>query len=413
MTSLNESFGGNGSGWTTTFESTEPQLTSERCSHALAQLFEKRAELSVAVEASSHPSGLDSLLAQPWLYAGGGLGNMDECPFQVCLAGAGFRRDSVTFASVCIVPQCSAEDLGAGDFSAVATRVSSEATESPLVHEYITLLRRIKVINKFLGTGWTCGDFEIPWSFGPFGQIFLLFSICCLVLFLAGTSFYSQRMRFNWVLCACETFDGRRHVSKLLRRHSSRTAILDGLRVFSLFWIILGHTMAIMSTSGAGYENPANFLPPEGLTTTWGGQLLFSSRFAVDTFLCISGFLLVHILQDKLPTNNSLSSIYLIPRLILGRVARVLPVYAFSLGFYTQIAPHLGSGPFWYQWLGLLVSAQSFFIILQPKNSLKTTLGEETLRRLCVDERIFYQQLRAMGRSVDGDVFLPFLVSCR
>ena len=121
---------------------------------------------------------------------------------------------------------------------------------------------------------------------------------------------------------------------------------------------MLGHTMAIMSSSGAGYANPANFLPPNGLTTTILGQLLFSSRLAVDTFLCISGFLVVHVLSRKVAVRDGESLVFAymasLPKLVITRVARILPLYALCVGFYTQIAPHMGSGPFWYQWLALL-----------------------------------------------------------
>jgi peptidoglycan/LPS O-acetylase OafA/YrhL len=128
---------------------------------------------------------------------------------------------------------------------------------------------------------------------------------------------------------------------------------------------MLGHVMAIQSSSGAGYSNPSNFLPPAGLTTTLIGQLLFSSRLAVDTFFVISGYLVVHVLLKKAPLLTPPRSLsfckdvvlrYMtaIPLLLLTRMGRILPLYAMCLGFYTQIAPQLGGGPFWHQWIHLL-----------------------------------------------------------
>jgi peptidoglycan/LPS O-acetylase OafA/YrhL len=70
-----------------------------------------------------------------------------------------------------------------------------------------------------------------------------------------------------------------------------RFIALDGLRAISILWIILGHTLTV-STS-IGLLNPAAVLPPEGFLRHTSAQLLLSSRFAVDTFFFISGFLVV------------------------------------------------------------------------------------------------------------------------
>ena len=74
--------------WSTSLYSEDPVLTSSRCVSALRDFFNHPSLLAVATESSSHPTGLQSVLAQPWLYAGGGLGNIPECPLQTCLAGA-------------------------------------------------------------------------------------------------------------------------------------------------------------------------------------------------------------------------------------------------------------------------------------------------------------------------------------
>ena len=141
------------------------------------------------------------------------------------------------------------------------------------------------------------------------------------------------------------------HLRRLIQ-HRPETACLDGLKVGSLLWIISAHVMAIESSTAAGYLNPKDFLPPHGITTTFLGQLLFSSRYAVDTFLCISGYLAVHVLQRKL--KPSATSNWHILGVLLMRLLRILPLYMFCLGFWMFIAPHLGAGPFWYQWENFL-----------------------------------------------------------
>lgn len=424
--------------WSSSLDSEPPLLTSERCSQSLGTFFQDATALALATEASSHPTGLISLYAQPWVYAGGGLGNMDECPLQTCLAGAGTRRDSLTFASVCMVPECTAYDLAAEDFNSAVERNSMDSIDVEQAAEYLTLNRNIASLNKFLGTGWVCGDFQVPWSFWPFGLPYMSTMLVLMILAVTGTlKKRAQRLQRPSVVrisglnhidnddaiasqdevagllengCQEEeeekkqdyspavqhptskengsvenmttrkpapnemvvpsnpiwsAFDVSEHIQRITSQHCTETACLDGLRVGSLLWIVLGHTMAIMSSSGAGYSNPSDFLPPSGLTTTILGQLLFGSRLAVDTFLCISGFLVVYVLVRKMPAPNGSNSnsrnsnalwryVTTLPALVLNRVVRILPLYVCVLAFYTQIAPHMGDGPFWYQWLSLL-----------------------------------------------------------
>lgn len=465
--------------WSTSLQDyTPPMLTSSHCAKAVYKLFrntyysdvgdldpyQPNFLLSVVTESSSHPAGLNALYAQPWMYAGPGLGNMDECPLQTCIAG-GRKTDSITFASVCMMPECSAYDLAAEDFVSTVERqrdfaMSDSDFSTPqetmdLGHEYVLLLQRIADVNKFLKTGWTCGAFVVPFDPFPFGIPYVATCIGLVVCAAIGTCQRQQQRRantthssetprknvvktatscsaaadenstvastsdemsglllsqtkhphqaydsaingMNGIQCAdsglrnspfvadssssrrfWDAFDVSSHLKRLVSPSNHETACLDGLRSGSLFWIMLGHVMAIQSSSGAGYANPANFLPPTGLTTTLAGQLLFSSRLAVDTFLTISGFLVVYVLDDKLRQRSAgtkksvearpsfrndvvIQYFKSIPFLLISRIVRTLPLYAMSLGFYTQVAPHLGSGPFWYQWMGLLKPCHDF-----------------------------------------------------
>ena len=469
-----------------------PLLTSSKCSKALYDVFrntyysdignvdpqQPNFLLSMIVESCSHPSGLNALYAQPYMYAGPGLGNMDICPLQTCIAGNSHlpQTNSIPFASICTVPECTAYDLGSEDFVAAMARQYDAAiqTTTPaetidLGREYVLLLSRTAEINQFLKTGWTCGDFIVPFDRFPFGLPYVMLCGIFVVLSCVGTtipcicrSHRRQRRQMaaaatttttattitsmvpqhppptehqdqescallllqihpsatttttntnghlhhdngnttttttkapfwanGWSMTEYHNSDHRNssnintddsiwsafHVGQHLRKltqplspSTERTACIDGLRVGSILWIILGHVLAIQSSSGAGYSNPSNFLPPTGLTTTFIGQLLFSSRLAVDTFLTISGYLVVHGL-GRLPQNHSPSVLAVpsswwrnvvvrygtsIPILLLTRIGRILPLYAMSLGFFTQVAPQMGNGPFWHQWIHLL-----------------------------------------------------------
>ena len=400
----------------------QPLLTSEQCYRALVDYFQQSDDylLAVTTESSSHPAGLNSLYAQPWVYAGGGLGNMDECPLQVCMAG-GVSRDSLTFASVCIVPECDASDLLSEDFPArVETAAFGATDEEGLIHEYVTLQSRAAQVNKFLNTGWVCGEYKVDWEMFP--SIIYIGVLSSMIATSFYQTFYRRKKKINQSECvdverveeeeksllgsivieneeekkegfvedfallsspsARPSFEVERNNLRLeeeqkrdewfwsawdMSKHfetlwtqRKETACLDGLKVGSILWVIFGHVMAIQSSVGPGYLNPKSFLPPDGITTTLFGQLLFSSRFAVDTFLCVSGYLVAHILKRKLsnPCGPRLVQIGLI---LLYRILRILPLYAMCIGFWVLVAPHLGSGPFWYKWQHFLEPCQKYW----------------------------------------------------
>jgi hypothetical protein len=185
--------------WSSSFHYVPPRLTSSRCAQALHDLFHNTYYdttihdptipnflLNVVVESSSHPSGIHALFAQPYVYSGGGLGNFDECPLQNCMAASGQSTDSFTYASICLVPECSAYDVAAEDFTSVAARqliqphdyddvddddIDNDDDDSlveskRLGRDYVQLLQTIATINQFLGGGgWTCGNFVVPWTY--------------------------------------------------------------------------------------------------------------------------------------------------------------------------------------------------------------------------------------------------------
>ena len=77
-----------------------------------------------------------------------------------------------------------------------------------------------------------------------------------------------------------------------------RFAFLDGFRAISMIWIIFGHTLTASTLNGI--MNPAVLLPPTGMLTTMPAQIFLSSRFAVETFFFISGFLVTESLLKRL-----------------------------------------------------------------------------------------------------------------
>ncbi|GAB5368998.1 hypothetical protein AAMO2058_001367300 [Amorphochlora amoebiformis] len=113
-------------------------------------------------------------------------------------------------------------------------------------------------------------------------------------------------------------------------RPRNGTAILDGLRVFSMMWIIFGHSMAW----------PLMFSDHKHIL------ILVSAKFAVDTFYWISGFLASYVAVSKFKNKSAASVIISSPYMYLNRYLRIVPVYMLILWFYVEVLPMLHNGPF-------------------------------------------------------------------
>jgi len=134
-------------------------------------------------------------------------------------------------------------------------------------------------------------------------------------------------------------------------RKSTGTEAMDGVRVFSMMWVIFGHTILwpLLATQ-AGYSNIMALVPFEGqrnaLLATWAGQVIPSAEFSVDTFFFMSGFLALFVSLRKLRGKQAFDAVKTAPILYLHRWLRITPVYMLILWFYTTVIPVTMSGPF-------------------------------------------------------------------
>jgi len=154
---------------------------------------------------------------------------------------------------------------------------------------------------------------------------------------------------------------------------------LDGVRVFSMSWVVLGH-LFVFPVELTSYTNEDAILPPEGLLTTYAGQAIISAEFSVDTFFCIGAFVAAYALTKHLqialapaslpapsaPAANYKSENGLstqpssqrhpkkkalgwtwVPMLYLHRFLRLSPLYFYILAMYLHVQKVVNSGPFW------------------------------------------------------------------
>jgi hypothetical protein len=160
---------------------------------------------------------------------------------------------------------------------------------------------------------------------------------------------------------------------------------LDGVRVFSMSWVVLGH-LFVFPTEITSYTNQDVILPPDGLLGTYAGQAIISAEFSVDTFFCIGAFVAAYAvtkhLQKALAPSSSPSSIpsapvaagytktenglsisqqqqqqqqqqekklgwAWVPMLYLHRYLRLSPLYFYILAMYLEVQKVVNSGPYW------------------------------------------------------------------
>jgi len=84
---------------------------------------------------------------------------------------------------------------------------------------------------------------------------------------------------------------------------------LNGLRVMSMFWIILGHTGVFMVNTGIDNIEYA----VEHVAGRWGFQFIPAGEFAVDSFFYLSAFLTTYFtLQTLLGESYLFILLYLV-----------------------------------------------------------------------------------------------------
>jgi len=118
--------------------------------------------------------------------------------------------------------------------------------------------------------------------------------------------------------------------------------ILNGVRVLSMAWVILGHTY-YYAMNGA----LANPLVPLEFFKSFSFNLVSSGPYAVDIFFWLSGFLGVYILLGTTRKKNG--KMEFAPLIYLHRYLRIVPLYVFTMLFFWFVMSSVGSGPIFFQ----------------------------------------------------------------
>lgn len=99
------------------------------------------------------------------------------------------------------------------------------------------------------------------------------------------------------VLKAFSMYDNFKKIVTISQPENENLVFLNGMRVFSICWVILGHDEWFRFMNIKNWVQALSILTTPGLTT-----LAFSAYFAVDVFFWIGGFLLTITLAEKMVT---------------------------------------------------------------------------------------------------------------
>ncbi|XP_071491770.1 nose resistant to fluoxetine protein 6-like [Diadema antillarum] len=132
------------------------------------------------------------------------------------------------------------------------------------------------------------------------------------------------------------------NLSKLMNAKTSDSSIscLNGIRVISMSWVILGHTTSfVLGTSIVG--NPQTVV---NAVFSFGFQAIDNAFFSVDSFFFLSGLLVAYLTLGRMAkTNGHIPWLWF----YVHRYWRLTPALIMTMLIQMYIKPHLGSGPIW------------------------------------------------------------------
>ncbi|KAJ5067984.1 o-acyltransferase [Anaeramoeba ignava] len=131
------------------------------------------------------------------------------------------------------------------------------------------------------------------------------------------------------------------NLKSLTQEHPKSIKFLNGFRVISMLWIILGHSYSATFDTGA----TLNIYSVVDIFKRFTYQIIPGGEFGVDTFFFLSGFLVSYLTLKKVNQNNG-KFIHL-GKFYLHRYIRLAPTFVFVLFFSYTLAPYLGYGPVW------------------------------------------------------------------
>ena len=139
------------------------------------------------------------------------------------------------------------------------------------------------------------------------------------------------------------SFSMVRNIKSIMRTkvEESDLTYLHGIRVLSLFWIILYHIYVQVLGSLWPYDN----LKDVRRSSRSLSQMILGRAYGVDTFFVLSGLLVMYTNMNKKMRNNGQTNWF---KYYLHRFWRLTPSYMFVILLVSKLRPFFGAGPVWF-----------------------------------------------------------------
>lgn len=149
--------------------------------------------------------------------------------------------------------------------------------------------------------------------------------------------------RFEKPLEFITAFSIIKNLNTILQTKQPASAItsLHGIRVLSMFWVILAHTYYWVIITG-DFLNP--LIAVNNVTHRFSIQPIVNGFFSVDSFFFLSGTLVSYLTLREMERKKGRFPIL---SYYIHRYLRLTMVYAFLLFFYWTLTVHLGDGLLW------------------------------------------------------------------
>mmetsp|Transcript_591 Transcript_591/g.509 ORF Transcript_591/g.509 Transcript_591/m.509 type:complete len:159 (+) Transcript_591:530-1006(+) len=123
------------------------------------------------------------------------------------------------------------------------------------------------------------------------------------------------------------------------QREGDFLTVFNGIRVISLYFVVLGHTRGGMMGIPV-----INIIEIQTMATSWWTLYISIGYYSVDVFFFLSAFLAVYLMIGKFEGKG----IFHIPMVYLHRIIRVVPSILIFTAMMIAFLQMAGSGPLWY-----------------------------------------------------------------